>query len=489
MAGTAGTLLSIRDLSVRYTAAQQRALSNLTVDVASGTRVCVLGENGSGKTTFAYASCGIVPLLIPAKMGGTVDLMGRSPSQSSSIREFAQGTAILFQNPEFQFLGFSVLDELAVFLGGAAGRGTEVMERIGRFLDMYEMRHLLLRDARRMSMGEMQRIAILSATIGHPQLILFDEPTSALDQDGLNLVRQVLDNSPEAAAIVFTHDVDWGRSVALRVIGLREGAKVLDRPWQDVRSEDLDVVMRCNIASDLLSGSQEIVRVLERASNPGRRIKKLVMDGVTYIHPQSRVPALCDIDLEANAGEVVCLVGSNGSGKTTLLLAAAGLLKLKTGRVQFRSGATAMAPTSSGRQRVGVMLQNPSQQFLADSVSGELRLSLQRVPGGQSSTESILQTALDAFHFSDAGADPESLSFGWQKILTLACCLCMDPDIYVLDEPELGLDRGNRNAVRQVIDHVAHSCGRVVIMASHDEEFARSVSDRVITLDSGKVVG
>jgi len=483
-----GTPLSINGLSVRYPDQELNALSDLSFGISQGTRVCVLGENGSGKTTLAHASLGIVPLLVPAMTTGSVSLLGRPRSDAKSIHEFARGAAILFQNPEFQFLGLSVRDELAASSERTVSPDSESVPHVSEFLDRYGMAHLLFRDSQRMSMGEMQRIAILSAIISQPQLVLFDEPTSALDEDGLDLVRAVLADSPQAAAVIFTHDGDWGRTATQHVIGLHKGEKVLDCSWEHAQQSAAQEVLQAHDSLDLLPGCEQVIRILESERPAGPRIDRLTLRGVASSHPLSDTLSIRNIDLQASEGQVICLVGPNGAGKTTILLTAAELLKPKRGRVTFLSRGKPTPPRSGKRPRVAMMLQNPTLQLLAESIREELCLSLRLLLRNHRRIEEVVQAVQETFGLSSLHLEPESLSFGWQKMLSLACCLCLDPDVYVLDEPELGLDTANREATAKLICYLAHSLGRIVLISSHDREFARLVADKVLTVQCGAIV-
>ncbi len=473
----------LSDLSVRFPGAVTPVLHDIGLEILPGERVCVVGSNGSGKSTLAYTATTIVPRLIRATVSGRALLLGRSRETPMSLSDFTRGCSFLFQNPEYQLLGLTIADELAFALGSASGWGGAAYQRVGQYLDDYGLRHLMHRDSRRLSLGEMQKVAILSSVACRPAIVFFDEPTSALDSDGLALMQDVLARTPDAAAVTLTHDLAWGRQVSSRVVALQDGRIALDGTWSEAGGLNGRADQQAASLTEGVEDTTRLLRFLAQKRSSAQQIDRVVLQNVSFRHPGAKVDSLAGFSLEAAKGEVVCLVGPNGSGKTTAALLASGLVAADSGSVTFLSGGRRVYPRRMPTPRVALMLQNPAHQMLADDVAEELALSLRcSLPASHLADATAM--ALDAFDLPDAARAPDQLSFGQQRKLSFACCLCLDPDVFVLDEPELGLDATNLAWTSSIIRYLARELGRTVIMVSHDIDFARTTADRIVSLAS-----
>jgi len=444
--------------------------------------MAIIGANGAGKSTLAYVVCGIIPHLVAADLEGTVRVLDRRLRDSTCVREFSRDTSILFQNPEWQFLGFTAAEELALSLKQRTGSRTSRLSRAVTYLEQHGLGHLAYRDVRTLSMGEMQKVAVLSATISRPSVLVLDEPSSALDEAGIRLILDVLADCPQTAAMILGHDGHLARTLTDRVLGLQQGRALLDANWDGVTHEDLSALREDSSRPILLSGVQQLVDMLSMQRREPIVVDRLVVDNVSYRYPRSDRLALRPTTLEARSGSIVCLEGPNGSGKTTLLMAMAGILRPREGSIQLCADGRRVTGGSKRCPRRSLMLQNPATQLLTDSIEAELHQSLALVLRDRKRRSEAMKLALEAFSFSGENVSPDCLSFGWQKLLTLACCVCLNTDILLLDEPELGLDEAHRHQVGALLRYLAHSLGRVVVFSGHDRSFIESVADEVVTL-------
>lgn len=215
----------------------------------------------------------------------------------------------------------------------------------------------------------------------------------------------------------------------------------------------------------------------------------LALEGVRYRYGEAGPWVLSDIDLRIAPGEFIAVVGANGSGKSTLALLLDGLLLPTAGRVRVDGLDTAdTAMRWAIRRRVGVVFQNPDNQFVAPAVEDDVafgpeNLGLPPSEIGRRVTAALAMVGMEAYR----GADPHALSGGQRQRVAIAGALAMDPPCLCLDEVTSLLDPVGRREVRAAVADVRRS-GRTIVWITHDMEEAAG-ADRVVVLSGGRVLG
>jgi len=204
--------------------------------------------------------------------------------------------------------------------------------------------------------------------------------------------------------------------------------------------------------------------VLEVSGLRFRYDSRLVLDGITF---------------SIAAGEAVGLVGANGSGKSTLLWCAAGLLH-GAGDVRLFGA----RPGKDGRQRLGMVFQNPEDQLFMPTLLQDLALPLVNRGVAAATAEAAARQWLERFGLeSYAGSPAGHLSLGQRKRAAVALAMVHDPDFLMLDEPTAELDG---RAVRRLAD-LLNRLAVTRLIASHHLDFLRATTSRVILLCDGRV--
>ena len=199
-------------------------------------------------------------------------------------------------------------------------------------------------------------------------------------------------------------------------------------------------------------------------------------------------PALHDVDLALEPGELVLVLGATGSGKSTLLRIAAGLLTPQRGSVTL-DGKVVGGPLAHVSPVVGIVFQSPEVQLFAETVEADVAFGprnqgLAETEAREVAHRALLAVDLDPDRF--ARRSPFSLSGGEARRAAIAGVLAMDPGYLLLDEPTAGLDPAGREAVRSIVEAARRESGIAVV--THDAEEFLGLADRVVLLAEGRVV-
>ncbi len=208
---------------------------------------------------------------------------------------------------------------------------------------------------------------------------------------------------------------------------------------------------------------------------------------------RSRRPVLAGVTFDVTRGELVALMGPSGVGKTTLLRVIAGLETFHSGTLQVEevalNGGAAHAPAALHRLRakVGMVFQFP-HLFEHLPVLKNVWLApvhARGIPRQEAEVRAReLLSALGVEH--RANALPRELSGGEAQRVAIARALAVDPPLLLLDEPTSALDAGRRTELRDLLQGLTRE-GRTLVVATHDEEFARRCATRVLRVSEGRV--
>ena len=197
--------LEIKNLSFSYDH-EHPVIDDVSFKVEKGSFVCVLGHNGSGKSTLAKLIVGLLD-----KSGGQIFFDDVEIDQKN-IKDLQSKTALVFQNPDNQFIGATVEDDIAFGLENKQFPHDKMQEEIEKFADSVNMLDYLKKEPTNLSGGQKQRVAIAGALILKPEVLILDEATSMLDPKGKSTVRKVIDRihkeNPDLSIISITHDID-----------------------------------------------------------------------------------------------------------------------------------------------------------------------------------------------------------------------------------------------------------------------------------------
>lgn len=213
-------IITVNNLFFKYDSNQTHyQLENVSFHVKQGEWLSIIGHNGSGKSTTVR----LIDGLLEAESGQII-IDGQELTEDN-VWELRHKIGMVFQNPDNQFVGATVEDDVAFGLENKGIPLKDMKERVGQALDLVGMSEFKMREPARLSGGQKQRVAIAGAVAMRPQVIILDEATSMLDPEGrLELIRTIraIRQKYNLTVISITHDLD---EVALsdRVIVMKNG--------------------------------------------------------------------------------------------------------------------------------------------------------------------------------------------------------------------------------------------------------------------------
>ncbi|MBF0707218.1 energy-coupling factor ABC transporter ATP-binding protein [Alkalihalobacillus hwajinpoensis] len=199
-------LITVQNVSFRYQEEQPHVLHDVSLSVHKGEWLAIVGHNGSGKSTLAKLLNG---LQLPEK--GDVTVEGYNSRDEESIWEIRRRVGIVFQNPDNQFVGTSVRDDVAFGLENNGMAREKMLERIHESVNKVRMADYLDQEPHRLSGGQKQRVAIAGIIALRPSIVILDEATSMLDPAGRKEVLQTmreLKDEEGMTVISITHDLE-----------------------------------------------------------------------------------------------------------------------------------------------------------------------------------------------------------------------------------------------------------------------------------------
>ncbi len=497
--------VELTGVSVTFPRRAAPVLRDVSLRLAPGEQVVVLGASGSGKSTVLHTITGVIPHTVHAEVTGQVTVAG-TMTQETPVVERSRYLGVVAQDPSSAVCLPDVEQELALPLENHAVDPATIDAKITGVLEVVGAAHLRTRATAALSGGESQRVALAAALVTEPEVLLLDEPTSMLDPDGVAAVRGALTQAVaryRPAVVLVEHRLDeWAgadgtAALPSRAVVLDEsGAVLADGPTGVVLRDHarrlhaagcwlpLDAELRALTGADGGLTNPANVAYLqsltdtEWVADEPQGEPLLVARGLAVTRDQSPrrrrgdpepAPLLTGVDLTVRPGEIVAILGANGVGKSTLLLTLAGLLPPWAGTVDG--------------PRPGLVFQNAEHQFVATTVRAEIAHG--PLPGR---AEEVVTRQLERHRLAHlADQNPFRLSGGEKRRLSLAAMLAHDRPVLLADEPTLGLDRRDAVATAETLRNVADSGGAVVLV-SHDVRTVAALADRVVVLGDGYVL-
>lgn len=217
------------------------------------------------------------------------------------------------------------------------------------------------------------------------------------------------------------------------------------------------------------------------------------MDAVTltnirFQYSNTNQVILDDVSLGFPQGEWTTIIGHNGSGKSTLARLIDGLLVPQQGQITVGSVPVTEENMTKVHQQVGIVFQNPDNQFVGATVADDVAFGLENRQVPRDEMQTRIQQSLAAVDMAElADAEPAMLSGGQKQRVAIAGILALEPKIIILDEATSMLDPAGRQLVLNLLQQLRTQQKYTIISITHDPA-EMAIADRVVVLDQGKII-
>jgi ABC-type branched-subunit amino acid transport system ATPase component/ABC-type branched-subunit amino acid transport system permease subunit len=504
--------LTVRGLQVAYDRVQ--VLFDVDLDLPKGQITALLGTNGAGKSTLLKAIGGVAPITAGTIHLDGVDLRSLRPEQvpQHGIVQMPGGHGV--------FPSLTVDENLRVaawlFRRDRRDAATRIDDARGRFPVLEARRGDAAAD---LSGGQQQQLALAMALLARPDLLLIDELSLGLAPvvvaDLLVELRRLRDEG--TTIVIVEQSVNVALDIADHAYFMEKGEIRFSGAAADLLEQpDLVRSVYLQGASDALGGgpaaapastSPEVFPTIPAtAGAPSLATAAppaLVTAGLSVSF--GGVTAVDAVDLRVAAGEIVGLIGPNGAGKTTTFDLISGFTREDAGTVSLHGvDLTVLPPSSRARRGLGRSFQN-AELFAGLTVAETIAVSLERwidgddvltgafrLPAARLAERQIAERVdelIDLFGLASFRSKRiGDLSTGSRRMVDLACVVAHRPSVILLDEPTSGIAQREAEALGPVMLGLRDRLDATLLVIEHDIALISSVADRLVALDSGRVL-
>ena len=503
--------ISFNQFTFQYDAQAEATLKDISFDIAKGEKVLILGPSGSGKSTLAQCLNGIIPNIHKGQAQGQVRIDGQDIFKQS-IYDKSQLVSTVLQDPDGQFIGLTVAEDLAFALENDCADQSEMKDKVALWAERLDLTSLLNHRPQDLSGGQKQRVSLAGVLIDESPILLFDEPLANLDpksgQETIDLIDKI-HKEEGATTIIIEHRLEdvLYRPVD-RILLVNDGTLLFNGSPDELLSstlllengirEPLYVTVLRQLGFDTRSAqnlSQLDALDLSDLVLPDRVLKDkrdsssdsiLKVEGLSVSYGDN--PAIIeDMSFSLKKGERLAIVGKNGAGKSTLAKALCGFVPSQ-GKLTYKGQDISQDSIAERSERIGFVLQNPNRMISQTMIFDEVALGLRLRGIEETEVEERVHEVLKTCGLYSFRKWPISaLSFGQKKRVTIASILVLKPEIIILDEPTAGQDYKTYTDIMNFLDSLQKQ-GHTIVMITHDMQLMLEYSDRCIVVLEGKII-
>jgi energy-coupling factor transport system ATP-binding protein len=504
-------MISFRNVSLIYPNSETTVFENVTFQVKEGEFLLLIGATGIGKSSALKLMNGLVPHHTGGILSGDISVDGIS-TRSVKPGELAHLIGIVGQNPLHGFVTDIVEEEIAFAMESLAINESAMRKRVEEVLDLLALTPLRKRSIATLSGGEQQRVAIASALVMAPKILLLDEPTSALDPIAAEEVLAILQRIVHdlgITVVIAEHRLERVIHYAERIIYIESDGSVKVGSPEEIMKDaaitppivELARVLKLDPIPLSVRDARRLIAATEppfdrlspansSTGSPSKSPSKTERATASLVKIENAALGYGDklilskINITIEHGEIIALMGRNGAGKSTLLKSLAGLTEILSGSVAIDGNDPRQFSSKQLIEKIGYVPQEPSDLLYGQSVEHECALADQDSSLEKGATFQLAQRLLPEIN---PKTHPRDLSEGQRLILVLAIVLTSEPKILILDEPTRGLDYASKIRLIEILKERSNA-GVAVLLATHDVELVAELADRVIFLADGELV-
>ena len=511
-------IISFKNFSFQYRAQKKPTLQDINLDIYPGERVLIAGPSGSGKSTLAACINGLNPFSNPGECSGTLTVDGVD-APHSSIFELAGHVGTVLQDPDGQFIGLTVGEDIAFSLENNCTPQPEMKEIVQHAAELVGIENHLGFAPHELSGGQKQRVSLAGVMVDDVKILLFDEPLANLDpatgKQAIELI-DTIQQKTDTTVLIIEHrleDVLW-RNVD-RIVLINEGRILADLCPDELLSGSL--LAENGIREPLYVTAMRYAGIAVTPEKHPAHIHSVVLDeaDTARLHswfqaeplpapkpapePLLEVKNLCfgynkgqhtlqNVSFSIGKGEMVSIVGRNGAGKSTLSKLICGFETQDSGEIYLNGKDLKDENIRRRAKHIGYVMQNPNQMISKTMIYDEVAMALQ---GSGMTDEQIQKKVEDTLKV--CGLYPfrnwpvSALSFGQKKRVTIASVLVQDPELILLDEPTAGQDFRHYTDIMEFLQGL-NARGVTVVMITHDMHLMLEYTPRALVFCEGQLI-
>ena len=511
-------IISFRNFSFQYRAQKRPTLTDINLEIYPGERVLIAGPSGSGKSTLAGCINGLNPFSNPGACTGTLTVDGVD-APHSSLFELSAHVGTVLQDPDGQFIGLTVGEDIAFALENSCTPQDEMHAITRHAAELVGIENHLGYAPHELSGGQKQRVSLAGVMVDQVKILLFDEPLANLDpatgKQAIELIDEI-QKKTDTTVLIIEHrleDVLW-RNVD-RIVLVNDGTILADLRPDELLSGSL--LAENGIREPLYVTALRYAGVDITPDKHPAHVDSLVLDdadtqklrdwftarprpaaqperepllevkGLSFGYQKGQ-QTLRDVSFSIGKGEMVSIVGRNGAGKSTLSKLICGFETPDAGEIFLNGKPLAEENIRRRAQHIGYVMQNPNQMISKTMIYEEVALGLQR----SGLTEEQIREKVEAT-LRVCGLYPfrnwpiSALSFGQKKRVTIASVLVLDPELILLDEPTAGQDFRHYTDIMEFLRGL-NARGVTVVMITHDMHLMLEYTRRALVFCDGRLI-
>lgn len=511
-------IISFKNYSFQYRAQKKPTLKGINLDIYPGERVLIAGPSGCGKSTLAGCINGLNPYSNPGECEGSLEVNGVDAIKSS-IFELSAHVGTVLQDPDGQFIGLTVGEDIAFALENSCTPQDEMHSITKHVAELVGIEHHLDYAPHELSGGQKQRVSLAGVMVDQVKILLFDEPLASLDpatgKQTIELIDEIQQKT-DTTVLIIEHrleDVLW-RDVD-RIILMNDGQILADLSPDELLASNL--LIENGIREPLYVTAMRYAGIEITAQNKASHVDSVVLDEEDtkklnqwfeshpvlknndkkeallevknlefgYVKGQK---ILSDVSLSISKGEMVSIVGKNGAGKSTFSKLICGFETPDSGEILFKGKDLLKENIRHRAKYIGYVMQNPNQMISKTMIFEEVALSLQNQGLSQEEIKEKVEATLKICGLYPFRNWPVSaLSFGQKKRVTIASVLVQDPELIILDEPTAGQDFRHYTEIMEFLRKLNEQ-GVTIIMITHDMHLMLEYTPRAVVFADGKMI-
>lgn len=511
-------VISFKNFTFQYRAQKKPTLHHINLDIYPGERVLIAGPSGSGKSTLGSCINGLIPFSYPGECSGTLTVDGVD-APKASIFELSRHVGTVLQDPDGQFIGLTVAEDIAFALENDCVPQQEMRDITSRVAGLVGVESHLGHAPHELSGGQKQRVSLAGVMVDQVKVLLFDEPLANLDpatgKQTIELIDEIQQQS-DTTVLIIEHrleDVLW-RNVD-RIILMGDGQILADLKPDELLSTRL--LAQNGIREPLYLTALRYADVSITPEKKPSHVESLALDDADMqkvrdwfsacVPPPAKPEAqvllevrdlsfgytseklnLQDISFRIRKGEMVSIVGRNGAGKSTLSKLICGFETPNSGSIWLDGRDIGADSIRERASRIGYVMQNPNQMISKTMIFDEVALGLSRSGLSQQEIRERVEETLKICGLYPFRNWPISaLSFGQKKRVTIASVLVMGPEVIILDEPTAGQDFYHYTEIMEFLRGLNQQ-GVTVIMITHDMHLMLEYTPRALVFSDTRLI-